>query len=207
MPAGKACECAPYPQLVATHISSAGHHPVELFNDAVSGSRTTDVLAQLNSDTDTISHAAEASAVMIEVGANDIAESTECDTNIRCYEPELPEVTNNLEAIVSRVRQLAGHRVDVVLLDYWNVWLGGQYATALGRGYVAAATELTRELSAAIQSIAHTTNSIYVNLRTAFRGPDDDGDETGLLTSDGDHPNAVGQERIADAVTEAAAAA
>ena len=44
--------------------------------------------------------------------------------------------------------------------------------------------------------------SFSVDLRTAFRGPDDAWDETHLLAPDGDHPNAAGHQRIAEAVVQ-----
>jgi acyl-CoA thioesterase I len=87
----------------------------------------------------------------------------------------------NLAEIIARVRELTeGHPVLLVLLDYWSVWLGGQYAEAQGPAYVDA----------------------YVDLRAAFKGPDYAFDETHHLSNGGDHPNAAGHEQIAAAVVE-----
>ena len=208
VPAGTACNCMPYPQLVASDVARIAGHEVISFNDAVEGARSNDVLLQLQSDTAAAAHVATANAVLIEVGANDIAFSSTCGTNVSCYAQTLPQVTRNITAIVSRVRQLAsGRSIAVVLLDYWSVWLGGRYAQARGSAYVEAGNSLTRAFSDAIQSVARSTGSIYVDLRTAFRGPGQDRDDTNLLTSDGDHPNAEGHERIANAIVQAAAAA
>jgi acyl-CoA thioesterase-1 len=206
VPAGTACNCRPYPQLVASDIARITGHEVMSFNDAVAGARSNDVLLQLQSDTVAAAHVATANAVLIEVGANDIAFSSTCGTKVSCYEQTLPQVTRNITAIVSRVRQLAsGRSLAVVLLDYWSVWLGGRYAQARGSAYVEAGNSLTRAFSDAIQSVARSTGSIYVDLRTAFRGPGQDRDDTNLLTSDGDHPDAEGHERIANAIVQATA--
>ncbi|HEY5172563.1 MAG TPA: SGNH/GDSL hydrolase family protein [Acidimicrobiia bacterium] len=203
VPYGTACNCTPYPQLTAADVASIAGHAVKDFDDAVPGYLSNDVLRQLQSNPSAIADVQKADAVMIEVGANDIAFSSTCGTNISCYESRLPQVTTNITAIVSRVRQLtAGRHITIVVLDYWSVWLGGRYAQTQGPAYVDAASSLTHAFSGAIRSIALTTGSLYVDLRTAFRGPDDDRDETTLLASDGDHPDAEGQERIADAILQ-----
>ena len=85
----------------------------------------------------------------------------------------------------------------VVLLDYWSVWLGGQYAAAQGDAYVTAAATVTDQVNTAIKTTALATNSAYVDLRTAFKGPDHTYDETHYLAPDGDHPNAAGHRQIA----------
>ena len=205
---GTACNCTPYPQLTAAHIAQLTGHAVTGSNDAVAGFVSSDVLHQLQASRTATANVANADAVMIEIGANDIAFSSTCGTNASCYEAKLPQVVKNVTAIVARVRQLtAGHHVTIVLLDYWNVWLGGQVARARGPAYVHAAGAVTDAFSDAIQSIARATGVLYVDLRTTFRGPDHDRDETNLLASDGDHPDAAGQQRIADAVVRKVALA
>jgi acyl-CoA thioesterase I len=205
---GTACNCTPYPQLAAAHIARLTGHAVTGSNDAVAGFVSSDVLHQLQASATATANVANADAVMIEIGANDVAFSSACGTNVACYEAKLPQVVRNVTAIVARVRQLtAGHHVTIVLLDYWNVWLGGQVARARGPAYVQAANAVTDAFSDATQSIARATGVLYIDLRTTFRGPDHDRDETSLLASDGDHPDAAGQQRIADAVVRKVALA
>jgi lysophospholipase L1-like esterase len=120
--------------------------------------------------------------------------------DVACYAPRIPTIETNLAEIVGRVRRLAtGRKPLVVLLDYWSVWLGGKYAAAKGQAYVAAAEEVTDRVNTVIKSTAATTDSAYVDLRAAFKGPDYAYDETHYLSSDGDHPNAAGHAKIADA--------
>jgi lysophospholipase L1-like esterase len=169
-------------------------------NDAVAGFTTSDVLDQLRPGGDVIEDVRTADAVEIEVGANDVGYKTSCGPVVDCYAPKIPTVERNLGAIVRRVHELAaGHKVLVVLLDYWSVWLGGKYAAAKGEAYVAAAEQVTDDVNAAIESTAGKSGSAYVDLRAAFKGPDYAYDETHYLSSDGDHPNAAGHEQIATA--------
>jgi len=202
VPYGTACHCAPYPELSSEDLSTAVSGDVRTFNNAVPGDTTGDVLSQLQHDQSTMADVAQSEVVLVEVGANDIAYSSQCGTDVSCYQPDLTDAVANLDQIVDRVRQLAaGRAVAIVLLDYWSVWLGGEYAAAQGAAYEQAATTLTQQLNAQIRAIAAASRSAYVDLRTAFRGPDDTWDETHLLASDGDHPNADGHARIAAATT------
>ncbi|MFI5054648.1 MAG: SGNH/GDSL hydrolase family protein [Acidimicrobiia bacterium] len=202
-PYGSNCDCTPYPPLTASGLAAKTGQSVTAANDAVPGYTTSNVLRQLQSDKAVIDHVRTADVVEIEVGANDVAHSQACGSNVDCYSPKIPAIETNLHAIVARVHELtATHKVLVVLLDYWSVWLGGQYAVAKGNAYVDAAATVTDEVNTVIKSTAAKTRSAYVDLRAAFKGPDYVYDETHYLSNDGDHPNAAGHQQIADA-TEA----
>lgn len=200
VPAGNACDCTPYPELTGQQLAASPQAAVAVTNDAVGGYTTSDVLTQLQSDPAVSDRVRTADVVEIEIGANDVGYSDSCGTSVSCYAPAVPQVEKNLAEIVSLVHHLtAGRHVLVVLLDYWSVWLGGQYAAAQGPAYVAAAAEVTDRINSVIAATASATGSSYVDLRAAFKGPDYADDETAYLASDGDHPNAEGHEQIAAA--------
>jgi lysophospholipase L1-like esterase len=203
VPRGTNCQCTPYPPLSADGLTASSGHTVKATNDSVAGATTSSVLQQLNSENPVISHVRGANVVEIEVGANDVAYSKSCGTTVDCYAPGVATVDKNLAAIVTRVRDLtSGHKTLIVFLDYWSVWLGGKYATAKGKRYVDAAAKVTDEVNNVIKSAAGRSGSAYVDLRAAFKGPDYTYYETHYLSSDGDHPNAAGHQKIAEA-TEA----
>ena len=200
VPYGTNCNCTPYPPLTASGLTAKTGQTVTATNDSVAGYTTSDILHQLRSDTAVIDHVHTADAVEIEIGANDVAHSQSCGTNAGCYASKIPAIQANLDAIVGRVHELtSSHKVLVVLLDYWSVWLGGQYAAAQGEAYVDAAAQVTDDVNTTIKSTAAKTGSAYVDLRAAFKGPDYAYDETHFLSNDGDHPNAAGHQQIATA--------
>jgi len=200
VPRGTNCDCRPYPPLTADELTASAGRTVAATNDSVAGFTTASVLKQLRENKNVIAHVRAARAVEIEVGANDVPYSKSCGTEAACYAPRIPEMEKNLTSIVRRVEALAaGHRTLVVLLDYWSVWLGGQYAAAKGDAYVAAAMTVTDQVNDAIKSVASRSRSAYVDLRAAFKGPNYAYDETHYLASDGDHPNAQGHKQIAAA--------
>ena len=200
VPRGTHCDCRPYPPLTADDLTASSGRNVTATNDSVAGYTTAAVLRQLRQNRNVIAHVRAARALEIEIGANDVGYSKSCGTNVECYSPRLPQLEKNLTSIVRRVDALtSGHRTLVVLLDYWSVWLGGQYAAAKGEDYVDAAAAVTDEVNRAIKATASKSHSEYVDLRAAFKGPDYSYDETHYLSSDGDHPNAKGHEQIAAA--------
>ena len=202
VPRGTNCNCTPYPPLTAEGLAGTTGKEVTATNDSVAGYTTNNVLKQLTNE-DVKAHIRKAEVVEIEIGANDVAYNKTCGTSVDCYAPKVPTVKKNLLDIVREAQSLlAGRRHLVVLLDYWSVWLGGTYAKAKGEAYVAAAEEMTDRIDSAIASTATETGSAYVDLRAAFKGPSYSYDETHYLSSDGDHPNAAGHEKIASA-TEA----
>jgi acyl-CoA thioesterase I len=203
VPAGAACKCTPYPQLSAADLSIPSVREITADNLAVAGYTTEDVLRQLSAGTPAVVDLSHADVVEVEVGANDVGYTAECGTSLDCYTPEIPRMEQNLRTIVERAYELtAGHPSLVVLLDYWAVWLGGQYAQAKGEAYVDTAATVTDEVDTAIQMVAAQTGAAYVDLRAAFKGPSYDDDETQHLAGDGDHPNAAGHVKIASALDQ-----
>jgi acyl-CoA thioesterase I len=203
VPRGTQCGCTPYPDLTASYLTASDRREVKATNDAVGGFTSADVLRQLRSDSDVVSDVANADVVEIEIGANDVAYSGSCGTSVACYQPMVSSTERNLDQIVARVHQLtAGRPIQLILLDYWSVWLGGRYADAEGPVYVGAVTSVTNQVNTVIKRTAVDTDSDYVDLRAIFKGPDYDSDETPYLASDGDHPNAAGHQKIAAAVVD-----
>ncbi len=203
VPRGTNCGCTPYPALTAEELARQTGETVTATNDSVAGATTSSVLRQLDKD-DVIAHLRTADTIEIEIGANDVGYSRACGTRTACYAPRIPTIRRHLAAIVARVRKLsAGHPALIVLLDYWSVWLGGRYAAAHGKAYVSAAEQMTDEVNSVIKSTAAASGSAYVDLRAAFKGPSYTYDETHYLSTDGDHPNKAGHNKIATATQTA----
>jgi lysophospholipase L1-like esterase len=200
VPYGTACKCIPYPRLTAADISHVARHSVKSMNDSVPGYTSEQVMDQLETNRAVQFHVAVSQAVLVEIGANDVHFSAKCKTNVACYDRRLPRLQHNLGAIANRINRLTGGHVTLVMLDYWNVWLGGKYAAAHGPAYVDASHRVTASVSNLIRRVAIAHGGYWIDLRTAFRGPNDSYDETHLLAPDGDHPNAAGHVRIEQAI-------
>jgi lysophospholipase L1-like esterase len=199
VPSGYNCNCTPYPQLSASGLSSSTGQTVTATNDAVAGYTTTNVLTQLNSDSTVIDQVKKADAVEINIGANDVPyNKNSCGTSVDCYGPLVAPMQKNLAAIVSRVHDLtSGHKILIVLLDYWSIWLAGSYARKQGHDYVSVSRQMTAQVDNAIKTTASQSGSAYVSERRAFKGRTYGYIESYYLASDGEHPNAKGHQAIA----------
>ena len=133
VPYGTECKCIPYPRLTAADISHVARHSVKQMNDSVPGYTSEDVMDQLVNNRAVMFHVAVSQAVLVEVGANDVHYSATCKTNVACYDRRLPRLQHNLTAIAHRIDHLTAGRVTLIMLDYWNVWLGGKYAASTDR--------------------------------------------------------------------------
>ena len=201
VPSGYNCNCTPYPQLSASGLAAKTGQTVTATNDAVEGYTTTNVLQQLNSDSTVIDQVRKTDAVEINIGANDVPyNKNSCGTSVDCYAPLVAPMQKNLAAIVGRVHDLtSGHKVLVVLLDYWSIWLAGSYARKQGHDYVSVSRQMTAQVDDAIKTTASQSGSAYVSERSAFKGPSFGYIESHYLATDGEHPNAAGHQAIATA--------
>src|SRR4029077_8851750 len=100
-PYGSNCGVTPHPQLSASSLTAPPTREVTATNDALAGFTTEDVLAQLRSDPDVVSHVRQAAVVEIELDPTDVAYSGSCATKAYCYQPMIPAMRQNLAEIVA----------------------------------------------------------------------------------------------------------
>jgi acyl-CoA thioesterase-1 len=196
VPAGNACGCTPFPGLYAAAIGAASD------NLSRSGYSSADVRGQLA--TPGAEAAVRAAAtVLIMIGANDVAAAF--DPAGGSYAALATQVQQNVTAIVTAVRTLSPS-ASVLVLGYWNVVEDGAVGRAdYGDTGVAESVAATADCNGALSRAAAATGVPYLDTTAAFKGTDGESDPTGLLASDGDHPNAAGQQAIATAVRTALA--
>jgi lysophospholipase L1-like esterase len=181
---GTACGCDPFPALYAR-----AQHATDV-DLARGGATAADVRAGLGGMRDDLSSAAE---VIIMIGANDMADVFGQPSR---YASVAAGVEDDVAAAVTAIRHL--HNVPVIVLGYWNVVQDGQVgAAAYGADGVRDAARATSLVNQALQEAAAQTGADYVSTAAAFHGDDGGRDPTGLLSPDGDHPNAAGQAAIA----------
>jgi lysophospholipase L1-like esterase len=196
VPAGNACDCDPFPDRYARLMSPAAVS----VNLAQPGATSADVRDEVDDD-DFRADLRRATIVLIMAGANDFAAAFDGGQDDRAFQTSAEQVEANVAATVDTVVQVHGTPVTVLVLGYWNVVKDGSVGLAeYGAAGLASAHAATRFCNLALQRAARQTGARYVPTTPAFRGEHRTLDPTGLLAPDGDHPNADGQEAIAEAV-------
>lgn len=224
VPAGTACECTPFVQLVAAEAGRRSGRAVTVDNFAESGVGTADVVGQLR-DPGTAASVAGADLVIITVGANDLDDGALDDgsldgagggpaPSLPVYQQALARQQSDLAALLDRVNALradhqggpggTGGAGQVVVTGYWNVFLDGPAAEQRGASYVSGSNDLTVADNALIAAQAAAHGDLYVDLYTPFKGTGHPVDAS-LLAPDGDHPSAAGHQLIAVTVLAALA--
>jgi acyl-CoA thioesterase I len=196
VPAGTACDCTPFPDLYARRLHPAGIS----VNESRSGYTSADVRAQLT-DPAVRAALADASVVLIMIGANDLADAFDHDRSDSAYQAAADTVETNVAAIATAARQARSPAPAVLVLGYWNVVKDGAAGlAAYGAEGEKSAVSATRYANAALRRAAGASGARYVTTTPAFDGRRRDQDPTALLAADGDHPDAAGHEVIAEAV-------
>ena len=111
------------------------------------------------------------------------------------------QLTTTMNAVIVKLTALTRPGTRIVVTGYWSVFLDGTVGAQRGPTYVSVSNALTRVVNSALADAAHAHHDLYVDLYTPFKGKGSD-DDTDLLAEDGDHPNSLGQQAIAAAITQ-----
>jgi len=186
VPAGSACDCDDYVDLLARDLGARQQDRVGSTNLAVGGATS--------AGDPTACPGAPRSG-----GAGD-ADAVVAD----CYRQQLTDLQEDLGRLLAEVRSLsAAPGGRILVTGYWNVFLDGAAARAKGPAYVGLADAATRAVDDRIAAAAAGQGATYVDLVTPFHGADGTADATALLAPDGDHPDAQGHAVIAQALLSA----
>ena len=201
--AGSNCDCTAFPELYAQGLTQVRGNAASAINLGVAGLDSDGLFAMLADGTAAAKDVSSADVVVITIGANDFGAHHDEVTSGACTGDCLSDTIEHMSAevakTVNRVHDLrSGHPTTVMVTGYWNVFEDGHVARRVFPGVGLAATaELTRRVNASLRRVAVRTQAAYVDLYDTFKGPDTQGDDTGLLADDGDHPNASGHALIA----------
>jgi len=197
VPAGSACHCPGFGTILAAQQSA------DLTNEAVPGLTSGGLLAQLHTP-QVATALSSATIVTVTVGANDFPDTQAGDAvcaDLSCYRGALARLTTTMNAVIAKIAALTRPGTEIVVTGYWNVFLDGSVAAQRGPTYVLVSNALTRAVNSALAAASHAHHDLYVDLYTPFKGNGAD-DDTDLLAEDGDHPNSLGQQAIATAITQ-----
>ena len=200
VPTGATCACPNEVTLLGRRLTTAQGSSVAVTNAAHNGATSQYVLNQARGS----GLGSPAGRVTtITVGANDfnasIVTTSACD-EAACYQQALHDLAARSRAAISALLiNQHGHLLTsspIVVTGYWNVFLDGAVGRSRGPAYVRNSDALTRATNAVLHSAARFYGVTYADLYAPFKG-DGSRDDTTLLGSDGDHPNAAGHRLIA----------
>jgi lysophospholipase L1-like esterase len=201
VPRGTACGCTPFGSIVASRMSRSLGTAVRDLNDSVSGLTSGGLLDMLSSGGSVANDVSRADVVLIEIGANDVSYlGTRCGTGTGCYAASIAGVAANVADILERVKAHNPHPwLQVVLVNYWNVWQDGRVAAGLGSDFQKTSRNVTAAVNASLADVAASRSLSVVDLVLPFLAANNF-DDTDLLAADGDHPNASGHLLIANTI-------
>jgi lysophospholipase L1-like esterase len=208
--AGSACDCLDFVRLYARELPPVEGGPARVVNLGVPGSTSADLRRDLEQQGPTTRTVAQASIVLVTIGANDLNpllgrwRQGACPGD--CWQDAVQAVNANVSAIVGDIHRLRrGRPTTVLVTNYWNVFIDGEVARRrLGADYLRWSDRLTRAADAAICRGSRSSGARCVDLYSAFKG-DGSEDPTDLLAEDGDHPNARGHRLISRVLLAATA--
>ncbi len=211
---GGPCGCTPFPELYAGALSDARGVVTTVENLGQDGQDSAGLLAELRDSSSKEAMSVRGADIdLVTIGANDFeakrdeVTAGQCSGGLGtdCVADEVGLVGKNAAGIVAAIRTLRGGRPTAILVTgYWNVFEDGAVsAAAFPKAGVTASQVLTRETNAAIQRAVRSAGATYVDLYAPFHGPVSGGVTTNLLGADGDHPNAKGQQLIAQRLVAA----
>ena len=198
---GAACNCTPFVQTYAAALARRDGSPVRAVNLGHGGDTTVELLALLKGNAAARRDLAQASVVVVTIGANDlvplIGRWTAGGCDDACVQPAVVTMGNGLAAALHEIRSQAP-RARLLVTDYWNVFEDGDVADAKrGPGFATWSDEVTGSANMAICARAAAAGATCVDLYEPFEGEDGTRNPSALLADDGDHPNAAGHGLIA----------
>lgn len=203
---GSQCDCATFLSTYATELGrlTGLHH--DAINLGVDGLTADDLWQSLRTDPATRSAVSGADVIVVTVGANDLSPAVaRFESADGCDESCIGAVVEPMERALSDsldvVHVLRKPGALVLVTNYWNVYAVGPALEAdFGPEWAGFSESMTARANASIAAVTAAHGDTVVDLLAAFGAP---ADQPALLLEDGDHPNAAGSQRIAEALLAA----
>jgi lysophospholipase L1-like esterase len=200
---GGGCGCVNFVEAYGNIVTTRTEHLSTVNNFAVGGTTSGDVVDEL-AQPEVQAAVTNATIVLIMTGANDYDDAFDQASigfdPVAAYAQVATAVQDNVTNTIAKIKKL-NSKAHVVVLDYWAAEEDGAVARQqYDPTTMDASIGCTVSVNTALALAAKASGAGYVSTYTAFKGADGKKDDTNLLLSDGDHPNAEGQLVIAQAV-------